>query len=110
MRSQHVEFPVLTLEALAAFKAGCAAAAFPAGPIGLHDRRYLAAFLREAMKQATDHDQGLWDELQAIASNLHSLPPPPPTLAQAREADLATPAGRDVVRDFLKALGGGEQP
>jgi hypothetical protein len=109
--SNHVEFPHLTLEALAAFKAGCAAAAFPAGPIGLHDRRYLAAFLREAMKQATDHDQGLWDELQAIASNLHSPPPPPPTLAQAREAarQLAG-ADAEIVHAFLATLGEGGQP
>jgi hypothetical protein len=60
------------------------------------------------MKQATDHDQHLWDELQAIASNLHS-PPPPPTLTQAREADLDTPEGRDVVRAFLATLGEGGQ-
>ena len=106
----HVEFPDLTLEALAAFEAGCAAADFMAGPIGLHDRRYLAAFLREAMKQATDHDQGLWDELQAIASNLHSPPPPPPTLAQARAADMDTPAGRDTVTAFLASLGKGFEP
>jgi hypothetical protein len=113
MRSQHVEFPELTLEAQAAFKAGCVAAAFPDGPIGIHDRRYLAAFLREAMKQATDHDLGLWDELQAIADDLHSPPPPPPpppTLAQARAADLDTPEGKAVVRDFLATLGEGGQP
>jgi hypothetical protein len=106
----HVEFPELTPEALAPFKAGCAAAPFPAGPIGLHYRRYLAAFLREAMKQATDHDQGLWDELQAIASNLHSPPPPPPTLAQAWEANLDTAEGKALVHAFLATLREGVQP
>jgi hypothetical protein len=32
-------------------------------------------------------------------------PPSPPTLAQARESDMDTPAGRDVVRNFLASLG-----
>ena len=53
------------------------------------------------MKQAYD-----WDELEAIANNLHSPPPLPTTLAQAREADLDTPEGKAAVRDFLATLGG----
>ena len=104
----HVEFPELKPEALAAFKAGCAAAVFPAGPIGLQDRRYLAAFLREVIEQATEnHCIVNFRKLRAIADNLHSPPPPPPTLAQAREADLDAPEGRDLVRDFLATLGEG---
>ena len=106
--SNHVEFPELTLEAQAAFKAGCAAADFPAHPISLRDRRHLAAFLREAMKQAQkayDHSPlSLSEQLEVIANSLHS-PPSPPTLAQARAADLHTPEGRDVVRGFLATLG-----
>jgi hypothetical protein len=76
------------------------------------DRRFLATFLREAMAQALDNDKswdGCWDELKAIADNLHS-PLPPPTLAQARAADLETQEGIETVRAFLAALGEGEQP
>ena len=77
--------------------------------LGWH-RRHLAAFLREAIKQARkDSGKVYWDELEAIADNLHS-PPPSPTLAQAREADLDTPAGRDVVRDFLASIPETVQP
>ena len=113
MSAQHEEFPYLTNEAIAAYRT-----AFPnaVDPFVDHDnRRYLSAFLREAMEQA--HHTGFiggwpvkWEKLKAIANNLHSPPPPPPTLAQAREADLDTPAGRDLVRDFLATLGEGVQP
>jgi hypothetical protein len=111
---RHVEFPYLTPEARE-----CIAAAHKAYPPGHdarkeawseHNRKGQAAFLREAIKQATDHDQGLWDELQAIADNLHSPPPAPPTLAQAQAADLDTPEGRGVVHAFLATLGEGLQP
>ena len=107
----HVEFPALTLEAAAAVDAGYGVAGF-AGSRSDRNRVLFAAFLREAMKQAYEHygfDAQIVG-LEAIANNLHSPPPPPPTLAQARDADLDTPAGRDVVRDFLKALGEGVQP
>jgi hypothetical protein len=52
---------------------------------------------------------GFESRLCAIADSLHNPPPTPPTLAQAREADLDTPAGRDVVRHFLATLGEGGQ-
>jgi hypothetical protein len=113
--SKHDEFPELTQQTQAAYRAGCRAGQFSPTPLTSFDRRYLAAFLREAMKQATDHVPNgwetafLWDDLQAIASNLHSLPTLP-TLAQAQAADLDTPEGRDVVRAFLATLGQGEQP
>ena len=100
-RDNYEEFPELTPEAQAAYRAGCLAGSFSATPPTKEDRRYLSAFLREAMKQAYD-----WDELEAIANNLHSPPPLPTTLAQAREADLDTPEGKAAVRDFLATLGG----
>ena len=99
----HVEFPELTPEAERALRE--ADRHLDLSKPGWH-RCYLAAFLREAMKQVTDHDQWLWDGLQAIADNLHSPPPTPPTLAEARAADMDTPEGRDVVRGFLATLGG----
>jgi len=106
----HVEFPELTPEAQRALRE--ADRYLDLSKPGWH-RRYLAAFLREAMKRALDNDKSwdeCWDELQAIADNLHSPPPPPPTLAQARAADLDSAAGRDLVRDFLATLGEGGQP
>ena len=54
------------------------------------------------MKQTGD-----WDELEAIANNLHN---PPPNLAQAREADLDMPKFKAAVRAFLARLGEGVQP
>jgi len=113
--TQHEEFPELAQQAQAAYRAGC-----QAGPLSLHPltkpvRRFLAAFLRETMKQVSGHDLlhvgdlDLWNELQAIACNLHN-PPPPPILTQAREADLDTPEGRDLVRAFLATLREGGQP
>jgi hypothetical protein len=57
------------------------------------DRRFAAAVLREAMTQT-----GFWKiseefskavdarELEAIADNLHALPPPPPTWDEMRNA------------------------
>jgi len=111
--SKHEEFPELTQQAQAAYRAGCRAGPFSPTPLTKTDRRYLAAFLREALGQAgvssafTWSDGSIIGKLFAIADNLHSPPPPPPTLAQARAADLSTPAGRDVVRDFLASLGEG---
>jgi hypothetical protein len=106
--SSHEEFPELTPEARAAFLVGCAAAPFPACRISRSDRRYLAAFLNEAMK--CHRGVCLWDGLKEIADNLHSPPPTPPTLTQARAADMDTPEGKAVVRDFLATLGEGGQP
>jgi hypothetical protein len=110
MSTHHEEFPELTQQTQASYRAGCQAGPFsPTLPTNT-DRRYLAAFLREAIVQATEHGCILCvNNLLAIADNLHSPPPLPPTLAQAREADLDTPAGRDVVRDFLATLGEGVQ-
>jgi hypothetical protein len=110
MSAQHLQFPGLTPKARAAFDVALGAITSTKATISLADlRRALAACLREAMEQATDHDLGLRDELQAIADNLH-VPPPPPTLAQARAADLETQEGRDVARAFLATLGEGVQP
>ena len=116
--SAHEEFPELTPEALAATMAGWAAAQIPTDyPAQTPaNRRYVAAFLREALGQAgvssaiTFSDGSIIGKLFAIAANLHSPPPPPPTLAQARAADLDTPAGKAVVRGFLATLGEGVQP
>ena len=115
----HVEFPALTPEARRAFAAAEEARqAFVKADCSRDDleprwfRRCLATFLREAMKRALDNDKNwneCWNELEAIADNLHSPPPPPPTLAEARAADLDTPAGKAVVRDFLASLGPGVQ-
>jgi hypothetical protein len=130
-KQEEFQFPELTPEAKAAWNAACIA-----GNVSLcfhghiSTRRFFAAFLREAMKQALasavsqrdvplNADQMLnalievrqaWDLLEKIANNLHSPPPPPPTLAQAREANLYTPAVRDVVCAFLATLGQGGQP
>lgn len=109
--SQHEEFPALTPVAKAACEAGCRAALFPDCPISLNDRRYLAAFLREALRQVVDTSVlSSLLHLDAIAENLHSPQPPPPTLAEARAADLGTPEGKAVVRAFLTLLGEGGQP
>ncbi len=109
MSTQHEEFPKLTQQAQAAYRAGCLAVPFSSTPLTYTDRLYLAAFLREAIEQATEHGCVLHvSGLQAIADNLHSpqIPPPlPPTLAQAREADLDTPAGKATVTAFLATLG-----
>ena len=112
MSAQHEEFPCLTPEARAAHDAALDAISSPNAMISLADfRRLLAAFLREAMRQAQSVGVGgsSWQELQAIADNLHSPPPPPPTLAQAREA--ARQLGGEnaaIVHAFLATLGGGE--
>jgi hypothetical protein len=97
-RDNYEEFPELTPQAHAALCRAnhCLDVSKPGW-----NRRYLSAFLLEAMNQADD-----WEELEAIANNLHSpLPPPPPTLAQAREANLLSQEGRDVVCAFLMSLG-----
>ena len=111
--SKHVEFPHLTPEADRALRE--ADRHLDVSKPAWH-RRYLAAFLREALVQAEmPLTKRCSDGLQicklfAIADNLHSPPPPPPTLAEAREADLDTPAGKDLVRGFLATLGEGVQP
>jgi hypothetical protein len=113
--SKYEEFPELTEDALAAFQAGCNAACFR-WEVEMHpltaDRRYLAGFLREAMKRADP--LGIPSPtLEAIADNLHNPnpPPPPPTLAQAREA--ARQLGGEnaaIVHAFLATLEEGQQP
>jgi hypothetical protein len=114
--SNHVEFPPLMPETkeclVAAYKV-----AFPWHEGYKEDwtelnRKGQAAFLREVMRHAlavgTPGSYRLG--LKAIADNLHSPPPTPPTLAQAREADMDTPEGKAVVRGFLATLGEGGQP
>ena len=112
MSTQYKEFPELTPEARAAHDAAISAIRNGNATISCADlRRALAASLREAMKQAgKGYTETWWNDLDAIANNLHSLPPPPPTLDQAQAADMNTPAGRDVVRGFLATLGEGLQP
>jgi hypothetical protein len=112
----HEEFPELTPEARTALDAALNAITSTTITISRGDlRRALAASQREAMKQAgKGYDPRPMavvklERLEAIANNLHSPLPPPPTLAEARAADLDTPAGRDVVRDFLASLGEGTQ-
>jgi methionine synthase II (cobalamin-independent) len=113
MSTQYKEFPELTPEARAAHDAAISAIRNGNATISCADlRRALAASLREAMEQATEHGCVLVaSDLQAIADNLHSPPPPPPTLAQAREAarQLAG-ADAEIVHAFLASLGEGEQP
>lgn len=109
--SKHQEFPELTPEAQAAIQAGQGAAR--ADWLSKDDRRFLAAFLCEAIKRAQSVGVGgsAWQELQAIANNLNSPPPPPPTLAQAREAARQLGGGNaEIVHAFLATLGEGTQP
>ena len=113
--SNHEEFPELTPEARAAFDRGYETNGLFVSHPGKADRVRFAAFLREAVKQA--HAQG-WEIgaafrsngfLMAIADNLHSPPPPAPTLAQAREAARQLGgANAEVVHAFLATLGEGE--
>ena len=99
--SRHEPLPHLVPKAFAAVTA------FLDVPTDRPKRQALAAFLREAMKQARwDVDPGAaWADLHAIADNLY---PPPPTLAQAREAarQLAGPSA-EIVHAFLATLGEG---
>jgi hypothetical protein len=104
-----VEYPELSAEARSAVEAGLCAIGLLKESVYWTVRKEMAAFLREAMKQASyrPHDRGLstWQALAAIADNLHSPPPPPPTLAEAREAarQLAGPSA-EVVHAFLFSL------
>jgi hypothetical protein len=109
--SGHVKFPELTPEARAAFDRGYEAIGLSVSAPGERDRLSFAAFLVEAMKQAKGRPHGgsAWQELAAIAANLHSPPPPPPTLDQARAADLHTAEGKATVSAFLALLGEGVQ-
>ena len=106
--SNHEEFPELTPEAQACCEAACDDLGLPSFPA---DRRALAAFLREAMNQyRLGYGTPLWNKLEAIAASLHTPQPPPPTLAEAREADLSTAEGRITVVTFLATLGEAGQP
>ena len=117
--STHEEFPKLTPEARAAAVISLGYSIDRVDSVEVHRRyrRQLAAFLREAMKQAhaanSDSMWRAWGVLEAIAASLHNPPPPPPTLAQARDAaefDLDTPAGKATVRAFLANLAAETQP
>ena len=112
----HVEFPDLTPEAKAALQA-TQRGSILADPVYRGTRIAFAAFLRQAMKQASDtwlvRNCSAWERLEGIANSLHSPPPPPPpppTLAQAREAarQLAGPSA-EVVHAFLATLREGTQ-
>ena len=109
MSNQHQEFPELTREAQAAYNAAVNAAQQSDIISSTFDlRRALAAFLREAMNQyRLGYGTPLWNKLEAIAASLHTPQPPPPTLAEAREADLRTPEGQATARAFLATLGEG---
>jgi hypothetical protein len=116
MNTKHEEFPELTPEALAAFKAARSVSFDDFDSNYFHIRICLSAFLREAVLQVFPGYAGLPSSshsLLEMADNLHSPPPPPPpspTLAQARAADLETQEGIETVRAFLAALGEGGQP
>ena len=101
------EHPDLSPESLAAIKAASLANGFEDPNVSFANRRKLAAFLREAMAQASTP---AWAALAGIADNLHSPPPPPPTLAEAREAarQLAGPSAA-VVHAYLDTLQEAEQ-
>jgi len=112
--SKHEQFPELTEEVKEILTAAYRAA-FPLhNGYKIHwtevDRISTAALLREAMEKVYEgrHWGSIpYRRMQAIASNLHN-PPPPPTLTQAREADLDTPEGRATVHAYLATLGEGE--
>ena len=108
--SNHEEFPIMTPQARAAHDAAIDAIRNNISTISCGDlRRALAAFLREAIRQAGRLDWHtatlVWGELEAIAASLHNSPPPPPTLAEAREAarQLAGPSA-EIVHAFLATL------
>ena len=112
--SNHEEFPTMTPAAVVAYNAAVNAAQQSDIISSTFDfRRALAAFQREAMKQAhaakSDSMWQAWGVLEAIAASLHN-PPPPPTLAEAREADLHTPEGQATVSAFLANLAMETQP
>lgn len=113
----HVEYPELLPETEAILLDA------PLGH-GLPVRRIAAAVLRAAMRYARDplsrtcvpgfppphrplSGAGPWERLASIADNLHSPPPPAPTLAEAREAarDLAGPAA-EIVHRYLESIDG----
>ena len=111
---RHVEFPLLAGAAGGGPETHAATAwvkVRPTESLTTDDRRALAAFLREAMRQAdeaADNVGNAWQELAAIANNLHTPPPPPPTLAEAREAARQLGgANAEVVHAFLASLGEG---
>ena len=113
MRTQHEEFPELIPKAERALRE--ADRHLDLSQPGWH-RRYLAAFLREAVLQVFPDYRGLpsrFHSLLEMADNLYSAPPPPPppTLAQAREAARQL-GGEDaaIVHAFLATLGEGGQP
>ena len=107
--SPFAEHPDLSPESLAAIKAASIANGFEDPNVSFANCRSLAAFLKEAMAQASAHPYGNWAKLAGIADNLHS-PPPPPTLAEAREAARQL-AGQEaaVVHAFLATLQEAEQ-
>lgn len=118
MTTQHEEFPKLIPEARAAavISLGYSKDRVDSVEVTRKYRCQLAAFLREAMKQAKGGfpkcpiERSIVCKLITIANNLHSPPPPPPILADAREADLSTPEGRIMVATFLAKLATETQP
>jgi predicted transcriptional regulator len=96
-------FPNLTPEAKAAFDAalpGIDSSHF------LFGRRALSAFLREAMKQANHawlmgQHTNTWEELEAIANNLHN---PPPSLKEQALAVLDDAHRGDLSNDEIATI------
>ena len=109
--SEHIEFPELTPDAKAALDRGSEASRLFASYSSERSRAFCQAFLREAMSRAQAVSVGgsAWQELAAIADNLRSPLPPPPTLAEARAANLHTAEGKATVSAFLETLGEGAQ-
>ena len=89
----HDEFPPLTQEAGAVIDAAMLDTSKP-----YWTRRFAAAVIREAMRQAARGDGLAWTNLHLIADNLHALPPPPPTREEMESAL------NEVVGIFVKNL------
>ena len=84
----HDEFPPLTQDAAAVLNAARATSPLFAlsGPgIDLGERRFAADVLRAAKPEADSCNDFGWLNLDLIADNLHS-PPPPPTLDALNQA------------------------
>jgi hypothetical protein len=111
MSTYSNDFPRMPLDTQTAFMA--AERTIDSGPHLYTEakRRYLSAFLREAVFQAWPGYKNIPRCLQPykhpllrMAEDLCATLPPPPTLDEACKADLDDPVGRHVVRSFLLSL------